>query len=251
MPRVTTRSCRSRDPEFASLELPDGRRIDLRIVRSCRCRLALTVDREGRVTLRLPAAAELGVGVRFAESRAGWVARHLDWRPPPAPLAHGATLWLGGLPRRLFVEPAAGRPAIEDDGVFLIYVGAPDRLRSTLITWYRRRARLELTPRVERWAIRMDEAMPRLAFGDPRGRWGSCNARLRKLNLSWRLLMLPDDLADSVIIHELAHLAVPDHSPRFWRRVEAFDPLARDARRHLRDWDARIRWGPDPDRPVS
>lgn len=248
---MATRSRRSRDPEFAPLALPDGRRIDLRVVRSRRRSLGLTVDREGGVTLRLPTAVEFGAGVRFAESRADWVARHLDRRPPPAPLDHGATLWLGGLPRRLFVEPVDGRPAIDDDGVFLTYSGAPDRLRTTLVSWFRRRARLELTPRVERWTTRMDEAMPRLAFGDPRGRWGSCNARLRKVNLSWRLLMLPEDLADGVIIHELAHLAVPDHSPRFWRRVEAFDPLARAARERLRDWDARIRWGPDPDRPVS
>jgi len=61
-----------------------------------------------------------------------------------------------------------------------------------------------------------------------RSRWGSCNAG-GNISVSTRLLLTPQPVFDYVLIHELAHLVVFDHSPRFWRVVAAAAP---DYRRH-------------------
>ena len=62
-------------------------------------------------------------------------------------------------------------------------------------------------------------------------RWGSCSSK-RNLNFNMRLMMAPDEAIDYVIIHELCHLRELNHTPAFWRLVEACCPNFR----HWRDW---------------
>ncbi len=63
-------------------------------------------------------------------------------------------------------------------------------------------------------------------------RWGSCTPADGTIRLSSRLVPFPDWVVDYVIVHELAHLMVPDHSPAFWRLVEAY-PFTERARGYL------------------
>ena len=62
-------------------------------------------------------------------------------------------------------------------------------------------------------------------------KWGSCSAD-GTLNFHWRAAQLPPRIIDYIVVHELAHLKVPDHSTPFWREVEKALP---DYAVH-RDW---------------
>ncbi len=62
-------------------------------------------------------------------------------------------------------------------------------------------------------------------------RWGSCSAD-GTLNFHWRVMQLPPQVIDYIVVHELAHLKVSDHSSAFWREVSKALP---DYQRH-RDW---------------
>ena len=64
-------------------------------------------------------------------------------------------------------------------------------------------------------------------------RWGSCSSGGR-ISLNWRLVQMPDDVRDYVLLHELMHLRVRNHSPRFWREVERVCPDHEESRRWLR-----------------
>jgi len=63
--------------------------------------------------------------------------------------------------------------------------------------------------------------------------WGSCS-RSRSLNFNYKLVHLPQELADYVIVHELCHLAVFNHSAKFWQLVERAIPDWRVRRKQLR-----------------
>ena len=63
-------------------------------------------------------------------------------------------------------------------------------------------------------------------------RYGSCSITNRTIRLSDRLAEMPTWVRDYVIVHELAHLVVPDHSPAFWRLVNRY-PLTERARGYL------------------
>jgi predicted metal-dependent hydrolase len=68
--------------------------------------------------------------------------------------------------------------------------------------------------------------------GNMRARYGSCTPQDGTIRLSDRLVAWPPWVRDYVLVHELAHLAVPDHSPAFWRLVDRY-PLAERARGFL------------------
>jgi hypothetical protein len=69
---------------------------------------------------------------------------------------------------------------------------------------------------------------------DPRTRWGSAT-RKGRLSFSWRLVLAPPDALETVVVHELAHLRVFGHGPRFWDLVATRRPDHRVWRRWLRE----------------
>lgn len=72
----------------------------------------------------------------------------------------------------------------------------------------------------------------RLAIRNTRSRWGSCSSR-KNLNFNYRILDLPPELQDYVIVHELCHLRELHHGRAFWDLVKATIPQAREFNRAL------------------
>ena len=73
----------------------------------------------------------------------------------------------------------------------------------------------------------------RVSIRNQRTRWGSCS-RKGNLNFNYRILMLPQHLADYIIIHELCHLKELNHSSKFWNLVAQVMPNYLERRRELR-----------------
>jgi predicted metal-dependent hydrolase len=100
------------------------------------------------------------------------------------------------------------------------------------------RARRELPPRLLELASRHGLTVSRISVRNQRSRWGSCS-RSGHICLNWRLVTMPDDVRDYVLIHELMHLKRMDHSSKFWKLVAEACPQYQDARRWLRRHSAR------------
>jgi NAD(P)-dependent dehydrogenase (short-subunit alcohol dehydrogenase family) len=86
-------------------------------------------------------------------------------------------------------------------------------------------------------ALGVDYASVRIA--NQRTRWGSCSTT-GAMSFNWRLLLAPEDVLDYVVWHEACHLAVLDHSPRFWALVERHLPGYREPRAWLRRHGATL-----------
>jgi predicted metal-dependent hydrolase len=84
-------------------------------------------------------------------------------------------------------------------------------------------ARRRLREVAEREADRLGLEYMRIAVRDTRTRWGSCSTR-GTLSFSWRLVLAPAEVLEYVVVHELCHLRIHDHSPRFWRFLEQARP---------------------------
>lgn len=91
-----------------------------------------------------------------------------------------------------------------------------------------------LRHKTDHWAILTRSEFNALRIKELRSRWGSCS-RLRNLNLNWQLIYLEETLIDYVVIHELMHLRVLDHSPKFWAEVETFYPAYKEANKKLKE----------------
>ena len=67
-------------------------------------------------------------------------------------------------------------------------------------------------------------------------RWGSCNTKIGRLCFNLLLVKTPAECIDYVILHELAHIEVPNHSKEFWRIVERYMPDYRERRKKLKEF---------------
>ncbi len=97
----------------------------------------------------------------------------------------------------------------------------------------RPQAERELPARLMELAAQNGYRVAGVTVRDQRTRWGSCSPAGR-ISLNWRLVQVPPLVRDYVLLHELTHLAVRNHSPKFWRALEGVCPWHREARAWLR-----------------
>lgn len=103
-----------------------------------------------------------------------------------------------------------------------------------------KRAEAELPARLRALAALHDLRVTQVSIRNQRTRWGSCG-RNGHITLNWRLVLMPDWVADYVLVHELMHLRRLDHSPAYWSLVAAACPRFREARQWLRLNAERLR----------
>jgi hypothetical protein len=206
--------------------------IEYRIRRSERARrVRVTVDSLG-VEVVLPRRAaerEAAAAVRELEP---WIRRRVREQEAAqeAVAARGNTVpFLGQL---LHVRPEAGRVRVHRRGSVLLAPAGPDRM-AALERWYRRTARQEIAPRLDRACARAGGSYTTLTIRGQRTRWASCS-RSGAMSFNWRLLLAPEPVLDYVVWHEVCHLEVMDHSPRFWALLSRWCPDYREHSRWLR-----------------
>ena len=104
-------------------------------------------------------------------------------------------------------------------------------LRKLMIGWYKEHAMESIKERIEAYSGKMNVTPSKVQVKDQKRVWGSCSAG-GAIYMNWRLVLAPLPIIDYVVVHELAHLVVRDHSPRFWRLVASVLP----------DYKERVKW---------
>ncbi len=98
--------------------------------------------------------------------------------------------------------------------------------------WFKGRAKIILNERVAHYARLMGEHPADIRVRSPKRLWGSCHPVKRVLHFNWKIVMAPLAVIDYVVVHELSHIQVPNHSERFWARVKNFS----SAYKSHQDW---------------
>ena len=88
----------------------------------------------------------------------------------------------------------------------------------------KRKAKQIIPARTEYYARIMNTSYSKITIRCQTSLWGSCNCETNTLSFNAVMMLLPEEVLDLVICHELAHTLVPDHSPEFWQTVEKFYP---------------------------
>ncbi len=195
-------------------------------------RLSLKVDAAaGVVELVVPEGVPEEDVTRFVDSHRRWIGRQLAGLPPRIPFADGAEISVLDEPLRL-CHSGNGRAAARREGDALVIGGDPARFAPRARAWLRESARAAFYEHAHGHAAQIGESVSGIRIGDPRTRWGSCS-RKGRLAFSWRLVLAPRSVLDYVAAHEVAHLAVMNHSRRFWRLVDDLHPDVATARAWL------------------
>lgn len=207
--------------------------IDYTVRRSERARrVRVTVDAARGVEVVLPRRAAEREAAAAVRELGPWIGRRLAELESAraAVAARGeAVPYLG---RLLTVRCEAGRTRVHRRGDELLAPAGPARTEA-IERWYRRAARDEIEPRLERACDQAGTTYARLSIRGQRTRWASCS-RTGAMSFNWRLLLAPEPVLDYVVWHEVCHLHVLDHSPRFWALLARHCPGYREHVRWLR-----------------
>ena len=229
------------------LELPDAS-LAYAIRASTRRRtLSLELRADGSLTVATPRGLSLATIRAFVESRRAWIEAKRALLARPAPLRvlpeHGARLpYLGSeLVLDISIAPSRRAACRCDSGNLMIEVPHDSAIRPAIEAWYRREAARHYAARLAHFAPLVGRAARKLVIRAQRTRWGSCSAR-GTISLNWRLMQAPPEILDYVLVHELCHLLVPNHSPRFWAEVARVLPDWRRRRAQLRQFGRSLPW---------
>jgi predicted metal-dependent hydrolase len=111
------------------------------------------------------------------------------------------------------------RPAITFDGsTFRLAKSALPKAEDAFARWYKGQAASLLLERVLIYSRKHGFHYQKIRISSARSRWGSCSSS-GMLSFTYRLVMAPPEVVDYVVVHELVHTQVKNHSKTFWRRV--------------------------------
>ncbi|MBW7832867.1 MAG: M48 family metallopeptidase [Simplicispira suum] len=226
------------------------------LVRARRRSIGFSVGVEG-LSVRAPQAVTLAAIDSALLAKADWIVRKLgETRERNRRQQHAQIVWRDGVQLPYLgqllgvrLDPAApvvGRLVALPDALPTLHLGlplsaTPQQMRDTVQAWLGRSARAHFTQRLDHFAPSMGVRWQRLALTNARTRWGSARSD-GSIRLNWRLMHFAPEVLDYVVVHELAHLRVMDHSPRFWAEVAAVLPNYAQLRQRLREetapnWD--------------
>ena len=193
----------------------------------------LRVREDGTIQLIAPESFEQTLIDDLLERKAGWIARHQKFfedRVSTASPAAGKIALFGDV-FRFRHEPSLGRTVLVDSQNRSITSGRDLMLDDEQSRWYRRYARAVLGKRARELSALHRVPFNQLFIRCQETKWGSCS-RKRNISLNWRLILAPEYVIDYVILHELLHTQVLNHTHRFWVLLKALCP----------DCDKAINW---------
>ncbi len=99
----------------------------------------------------------------------------------------------------------------------------PGQIRDAVQAWLMQYAKRYFTQRLDHFAPQLGVTWKRLSLSNASSRWGTASAD-GSIRLNWRLIHFKPDVIDYVVVHELSHLRVMNHSPQFWETVGSLVP---------------------------
>jgi predicted metal-dependent hydrolase len=116
----------------------------------------------------------------------------------------------------------------------------PGQIRDAVQAWLMQQAKLNFTQRLDHFAPQLGVQWKRLSLSNASSRWGTASAD-GSIRLNWRLIHFKQDVIDYVVVHELSHLRVMNHSPQFWETVGSLVPDYQQ-RRHALNEEVLPQW---------
>ena len=199
--------------------------------------LQITVERNGALVLSAPPGVEEACLHAFVREKRFWIYTKLAEKDclqkaaPTKSFVDGEGFLYLGRSYRLRLVDEQEAPLKLLHGRFMLRRDLAETARGHLVQWYSGRAKVWLWEKVQDYVARMEVRPVGVKVQDLGYRWGSCG-KGDWLYFHWKTILLPPRIAEYVVVHELAHLHQPHHTPEFWQRVE----------RALPDFERRKIW---------
>jgi predicted metal-dependent hydrolase len=219
-------------------------RID-QLIRSKRRTFAIEINQDGGLIVRAPSHASKAEIAHLLEEKKSWIlskkrlAFEQALETPPKKFTPGEEfLYLGTSYPLEIVE--GDHPLLVLKDRFFLAADVQDEAQAVFTDWYRGQAAQVITERAACQAQKYGFSYSKVRINNAKTRWGSCGPK-GSLNFPWRLVMAPLEVIDYVIVHELVHLRIRNHSKDFWDSVAQIMPDFKQRRKWIKDHGHRLR----------
>lgn len=194
------------------------------IIRSKRKTIALWVTDESNLIVKAPFEVSEKTINEVITNHISWIEKKKnevlsrDPKFTKKEFINGEGFLYLGKSYKLIIVKQQEIPLKFNNGFFLLqdYQGMA---RQLFINWYKEKAYEKISERVKWYANKRGFVYNKVNITNANRRWGSCSPK-GNLNFSWRLIMAPLSVIDYVVVHELAHIEVKNHSKFFWNIVK-------------------------------
>lgn len=209
--------------------------------------LAISIDEKAKINVSAPLyLADKDIYV-FIQEKGHWILEKLkeaqknkDFLDNRIFEQGNAFLFLGKKYKLNIVEKAIKQSKVEFDGnAWSIYIPEGlkksqrlEKIRMAMVKWYRTQAQEVLGGRVFYYGRLLGKEPQKIVVKTQKRMWGCCNYHTQSIYLNWQIILSPLEVLDYVVVHELCHLFEPNHSQRFWSKVESILP----------DYKSRKKW---------
>ena len=239
-----------------------GVQVAFSLVRARRRSIGMRIGPDG-LSVRAPRWTSLLEIDQVLLARAQWIVRklhesrerHTHLQQTRIEWCDGAVFpYLGGL-LRLRLDPShgfsavggalveaqggQGGPLLRELRIALPADASAAQIRDATQAWLMRQAQALFEERLNHFAPQLQVHWTRLSLSNADKRWGSANSD-GSIRLNWRLMHFELPVIDYVVAHELSHLRVMNHSPRFWQTVGSVMPDYPERRKQLKDPSAPL-----------
>lgn len=216
-----------------------------KIIRSNRKTIALVVTPEATLVVRAPMKTSLSYIESLVQKKRLWIESKQEFcqrnsqKYFPKEFVNGEGFWYLGREYKLEIVENQEIPILLENTLKIARECLP-LAKKCLVQWYKQMAFYKISQRAKRYAKETGLSYKSIRITDAQKRWGSCG-RKGTLNFSWRLIMSPMKILDYVVVHELAHLEEPNHSPKFWNKVKVLLPDYQERQEWLKENGNRLR----------
>lgn len=206
--------------------------------------LQLKITARGQLVVVVPARVSESAALEFLQQNDDWVAAHQHLIKPQTEFILPSKICLPAITCEwpLFYQTQAiRRRVVETTPGLMLHIKSAhkDEFVAVIKRWLIRKARLELTPWLQRQSARCQLPYRKVNFRGQKTLWGSCS-REGDISLNYKLLFLPPQYVDYVLVHELCHTVHFDHSRAFWRLLTGFIDECQQLRYHVKRADSFV-----------
>lgn len=201
--------------------------------------ISLSISSEGKLTARVPYGTSHQILVDVIEKKREWITKNKkrvqDSIAKNNRLCRdGEVLFVGDRYKLKSIKSNENR--VQLSAHILLIKHLPETAPSELLhRWYGEQGVRLITPIAADYSAELNLSVGNINITSATTRWGSCNYRLKSLNFSWRIIMAPKPVIKYVVLHELLHLLVPNHSKLYWTKVAGLCPDYRQHKFWLRE----------------
>lgn len=234
--------------------------VQFNVIKSRRKTIEMTINEKREIIIKAPNNCSNEYIYRFLKDREGWIRKrleviedrisnrvYLEFKP-------GERLFYLGKAYPLVVEgDRSNRLAAGfQDGEFRLVIptylegeARREASRDVLLQLYKKIAKNILKERTELYSKIIGVTVNRISVKDQKTLWGSCSSK-NNINYNWKLIMVPLEVLDYVVVHELCHMIHRNHSKEYWGLVEKYMPDYKKRERWLKEKgpNLQLEWQP-------